>query len=99
MGAARRAEAMVRSQGSLHGDRRARRNRSEPEAFARPEGVANGGEEGGAVSGTTVVLLAILAAAVALVVLNRLEFLSEFPRRRRRPRPGGDGPEGGPPAA
>ena len=51
-------------------------------------------------SGTTVVLLAILAAAVALVVLNRLEFLSVFPRQRRRPRPGGDGPPegGGPPA-
>jgi hypothetical protein len=50
------------------------------------------------VSGTTVVLLAILAAAVALVVLDRLEFLSVFPRRHR-PRPGGNGPEsGGPPA-
>ena len=49
-------------------------------------------------SSTMVVLLAILAAAIALVVLNRLEFLSVFPRRRR-PRPGGDGPEGGGPPA
>jgi len=73
----------------------ARSRRRSPDRKASP----NGGEKGGAVSGTTVVLLAILAAAVALVVLNRLEFLSVFPRRRRRPRPGGDGPEGGPPAA
>ncbi len=48
-------------------------------------------------SSTTVVLLAILAAVAALVVLNRLEFLSVFPRRRRRPRPGEDGPSGGGP--
>ena len=50
-------------------------------------------------SSTTVILLAILAVAVALVALNRLEFLSVFPRRRRRPRPGGGGPGGGGPPA
>ncbi|MBD0272520.1 MAG: hypothetical protein ICV73_11395 [Acetobacteraceae bacterium] len=97
----RRPEATVRSQGALDGGEARQRNRPEPEAFARPEGIPpDVGGGGGAVSGTTVVLLAILASAVALVVLNRLEFLSVFPGWRRRPPSDGGGPPegGGPPA-
>jgi hypothetical protein len=44
------------------------------------------------------VLVIVAAAVVALLVLERLEFLSVFPWLRRRRRPGEDGQPGGPPA-
>lgn len=45
-----------------------------------------------------IVLLVLAAAVGVLLVLERMEFLSVFPRLRRR-RPGGDGGPGKPPAA
>ena len=44
-----------------------------------------------------VVLLVLAAAVVVLLVLERMEFLSVFPRFRRR-RPGGSEGPGDPPA-
>jgi hypothetical protein len=42
------------------------------------------------------VLVIVAAAVVALLVLERLEFLSVFPRLRRRWRGGADGGQGPP---